>query len=110
MIQRFKDTPESDRIPKAEKDKIMHIALPIGKGNILMGTDALESMGQHLKMGNNFSISIGTESKEEADKLFNGLSDGGKIEMPIGDTFWDSYFGMFTDKFGLQWMVSFDKV
>lgn len=110
MIQRFKDTPESDKIPEAEKDKIMHIALPIGKGNVLMGTDALESMGQHLKMGNNFSISIGTESKEEADKLFNGLSEGGKVDMPIGDTFWNSYFGMFTDKFGLQWMVSFDKV
>ena len=110
MIQRFKDTPESDKIPDAEKDKIMHIALPIGKGNVLMGTDALESMGQHLIMGNNYSISVSTESKEEADKLFDGLSNGGKVDMPIGDTFWDSYFGMFTDKFGLQWMVSFDKV
>ena len=110
MIQHFKDTPESDRIPEAEKDKIMHIALPIGKGNVLMRTDALESMGQHLKIGNNFSISVNTESKEEVDKLFNELSDGGKVEMPIGDTFWDSYFGMFTDKFGLKWMVSFDKV
>ena len=71
---------------KETKNKIMHIALPIGKSNVLMATDALDSMGQKLNIGNNFYISIGTESKEEADKLYNGLSKGGKIEMAIADS------------------------
>ncbi len=107
-LQRFKDTPAADKIPANEKAKIMHVALPIGKGNVLMGTDALESMGQKLTIGNNFYISINAESKEEAEKLFNGLSAGGKIEMPLQDAFWGAYFGMFTDKFGIQWMVNYD--
>ncbi|UKJ07665.1 VOC family protein [Solitalea lacus] len=108
MIQRFKDTPEADKLPEEDRDKIMHIALPIGNGNILMGTDALESMGQSLTMGNNFSLSLGAETKEEADKLFNGLSAGGAIEMPLQDTFWGAYFGMFKDKYGVQWMINYD--
>jgi PhnB protein len=86
----------------------MHVSLPIGKGNVLMGTDVLEFMGQKLAVGNNFYISIQAESKQEAEKLFNGLSAGGKIEMPLHDTFWGAYFGMFTDKFGIQWMVNYD--
>lgn len=109
MVQRFKDSPESGRVPENEKDKIMHIALPIGKGNVLMGTDALESMGQKLTVGNNFFLSINTESKEEADKVFNGLASGGKVSVPLADAFWGSYFGMLTDKYGIQWMVSYDK-
>ena len=85
---RFKDEPNCGEAAIAEetKNKIMHIALPIGKSNVLMATDALESMGQKLNIGNNFYISIGTESKEEADKLYNGLSMGGKIEMAIADS------------------------
>ncbi|MDZ7626041.1 MAG: VOC family protein [Ignavibacteriaceae bacterium] len=70
-----------------------------------MATDALESMGQKVTFGNNFYISIDAESKEEADKLFKGLSEGGKIEMPMADQFWGDYFGSLTDKFGVQWMV-----
>lgn len=108
VLQRFKDTPEADKIPANEREKIMHVSLPIGKGNVLMGTDALESMGQQLTVGNNFYISINAESKDEAEKLFNGLSAGGKIEMPLQDVFWGAYFGMFTDKFGIQWMVNYD--
>lgn len=108
MVMRFKDTPEAGKMPADAADKIMHIALPIGKGNILMATDALESMGQKLTTGNNFYISISAETKEEADRLYNKLSAGGKIEMPIGDVFWGAYFGMFADKFGIQWMVSYD--
>jgi PhnB protein len=108
MLQRFKDTPEAGRVPAADKEKIMHVALPIGKGNVLMATDALESMGHKLHAGNNFSIAISTESKAEADTLYRKLSAGGKIEMPLGDTFWGAYFGMFADKFGIQWMVSYD--
>ena len=86
-IQRFKDTPEAGKVPAKEKDKIMHVSLPIGKGNVLMGTDALESMGHKLTTGNNFSISIETESKEEAKKIFDGLSQGGKTETPLRDEF-----------------------
>ena len=107
-IQRFKDTPESDRVSENEKNKIMHIALPIGKGNILMGTDALESMGHKLTAGNNFHISISTESDEETNKLFNSLSAGGKVSVPLAKMFWGAYFGMFTDKFGVSWMVNYD--
>jgi PhnB protein len=110
MVMRFKDEPNAGKaaIEEETKNKIMHIALPIGKGNLLMATDALESMGQKLHIGNNFYISISAESKEEADKLYNGLSIGGKIEMAIADSPWGSYFGMFQDKFGIQWMVDFD--
>lgn len=108
MLQRFKETPEADRVAANEGDKIMHIALPVGKGNVLMGTDALESMGHKLTYGNNFSISVSVESKEEADNFFNGLANGGKVTMPLADTFWGSYFGMVTDKFGIQWIMSHD--
>ena len=107
-LQRFKDTPEADKVPANEQDKIMHVSLAIGQGTILMATDALDSMRQTLVVGNNFSLSIGTESEEEANKLFNGLSAGGEITMPLGKIFWGAYFGMFTDKFGIQWMVNYD--
>jgi PhnB protein len=106
-IQRFKETPEAGNVPANEQDKIMHIALPIGNGNTLMATDALESMGQTLTTGNNFSIAIQVESEEEADKLFNGLSAGGQVTMPLEKAFWGAYFGMCTDKFGVQWMVNY---
>jgi PhnB protein len=106
-LQRFKDTPEAGKVPSNEQDKIMHISLPIGNGSVLMATDALESMGQTLKVGNNFFVAIHPDSKEEAAKLFNGLSAGGKVTMPLQDTFWGAYFGMFTDKFGIQWMVNY---
>jgi PhnB protein len=108
MLQRFKDTPEASKLSASDGEKIMHIALPIGKGNVLMGTDALESMGQKLIVGDNISISLQTESKEEAAALFQGLSVGGKIEMPLQNAFWGAYFGMFFDKFGIRWMINFD--
>ena len=109
MLQRFKDTPEAGKIPAADAEKIMHIALPIGKGNILMATDALESMGQKLIAGNNFHLSIHAESEEETNKLFDAQSKGGKVTVPLDKMFWGSYFGMLTDKFGVQWMVSYDE-
>ena len=108
MLQRFKDTPEKDRVPAHEQDKIMHIALPIGKGTILMATDALESMGQKLTAGNNFHLSISTESEEDANTLFNALAARGSITIPLEKMFWGAYFGMCTDQFGVQWMVSYD--
>lgn len=107
-LQRFKDTPEANRLPAADRDKIMHISLPIGKGVILMATDALESMGQTLMPGNNFYLSLATESEEEANKLFTALSEGGKVSMPLEKAFWGDYFGMLTDKFGIHWMVNYD--
>ena len=108
MVMRFKDMA-SPEFPIAEKEanKIMHIALPIGK-NILMANDVPESMGRTNENENRSKISISAESKEEADKFFNGLSSGGKIEMPIADSPWGSYFGMFRDKYGIEWMVDFD--
>lgn len=108
-VMRFKDTPEASKTPAADQDKIMHIALPIGKGDMLMASDVPESMGQPFTAGNNVSISISTESKEEADKIFKGLSEGGKIALAMQKMFWGSYFGMFTDKFDIHWMVSFDE-
>lgn len=107
-VMRFKDTPEAAHLSEGDKEKIMHIALPIGNSNVLMATDAMESMGHPLTVGNNFYISVSTESEAEADRLFNGLSDGGTVELAMQKTFWNSYFGMFKDKFGIQWMISYD--
>jgi PhnB protein len=93
--------------PKGEENKIMHIALPIGNGNLLMATDMLESQGQTLKTGNNFALSVGATSEEEALHFYNGLSAGGTIEAPYKKEFW-GYFGMFLDKFGVRWMINYD--
>ena len=107
-IIRLKDI-SSPEYPVAENDanKIMHIALPIGP-NILMGNDVPESMGRVNENENRSKISISAESREEADKLFNGLSAGGSVEFPIGDSPWGSYFAMFRDKYGIEWMVDFN--
>ncbi|MBL8007651.1 MAG: VOC family protein [Ignavibacteria bacterium] len=94
-------------VPENDAEKILHIALPVGK-NILMGNDVPESMGLTNENEHRSKISISAESKEEADRLFNGLSAGGQIEMPIGDSPWGSYFGMFRDKYGIEWMIDFD--
>lgn len=96
-------------IPDDFKDKIMHISLPVSKETVIMGSDTGGEWEPDFKQGNNFSISINADSKVEADKLFNGLSGGGKITMPMDSTFWGDYFGMFTDKFGINWMVSFNE-
>ena len=100
---------DSPDFPVAENEvnKIMHIALPIGK-NILIANDVPESMGKVNENENRSKISICAESKEEVDKLFNGLSAGGNIEFPIEDSPWGSYFGMFRDKYGIEWSVDFD--
>ncbi|GJQ64208.1 MAG: VOC family protein [Melioribacteraceae bacterium] len=108
-IYRFEGTPDADKLPDHLKNKIMHMALPLPNGVLLMGTDAMEEMGQKLTMGNNFYIYLAAESKDEADTLFSKLSEGGAIEMPLADMFWGSYYGAFKDKYGVQWMVSFDE-
>lgn len=106
LIIRFGDMPNPN-IPETENNKIMHIALPIGN-NVLMANDVPEFMGKVNEMENRSKISISAQSREEADQLFNGLSAGGTIEMPIADSPWGSYFGMFRDKYGIEWMVDFD--
>lgn len=106
-LQRFKDTPEGSRASAEDANKIMHISLPLGEGNILMATDAVESMGHRVTVGNNFHLTLETESEAEANKLFGGLSAGGKVSMPMAKTFWGAYFGMVTDKFGVQWMINY---
>jgi PhnB protein len=107
-IIRFKDISSSEfPVSENEANKIMYIALPIGK-NILMANDVPESMGQVNENENRSKIFISTESREEADKLFSGLSAGGNIEYPMGDSPWGTYFGMFRDRFGIEWMVDFD--
>lgn len=109
MIMRFKDMNIPGSIATDdEANKIMHIALPIGQHDLLMGSDSPAALGTHNLNETRSKISITAESKEEADKLFNGLSEGGQIEMPIMDSPWGSYFGMFRDRFGIEWMVSFD--
>jgi len=108
MIMRFKDMPESDKIPAEYHDKITHISLPIGN-NVLMATDAIEGVGSKLIVGNNNSVCLTVDSKEEADRIFGSLMEGGKIEMPLADQFWGDYFGSGADKYGIQWMVAFGK-
>jgi PhnB protein len=108
MMMRFKDLSiPGHPVAENEAQKIMHIALPIG-GNILMGNDVPESMGRVNEQENRSKISISAESREEADRFFNGLSAGGSVEMPIGDSPWGSYFGMFRDRYGIEWMVDYD--
>jgi PhnB protein len=107
-IVRFKDLPiDGHPVAEHERDKIMHIALPIG-GNVLMGNDVPEAMGKTNERENRSKISISAESRDEADALFNGLSVGGEVEMPMADSPWGSYFGMFRDKYGIEWMVDYD--
>lgn len=108
-IHRFADIPPSDGMPSfSEHDKklVMHIELKILAGHILMGTDAVESMGFKTVMGNSVHINLEPDSREEADRLFSLLSAGGKVEMPMQDTFWGAYYGSFRDKFDIQWMIN----
>ena len=107
-IMRFKDFSNPEfQVSESEANKIMHIALPIGK-NVLMANDVPEILGLTNENENRSKISISAESKEEADKLFIELSAGGTVEMPITDSPWGSYFGMFRDKYGIEWMVDYD--
>lgn len=108
VLQRFRDTPEAGDVPEEDLDKIMHVSLPIGNGHVLMATDALESAGHELNQGNNVYIAIQADSEEEAERLFNRLSEGGEVEMELQKTFWGAYFGSWTDKFGINWMVNYD--
>lgn len=109
-VIRFKDMPmPGQKLRKEDENKLMHIALPVGQDGILMASDALESHGQKLTVGDNMSISVQPDSREEADRIFKSLSAGGTIEMPIADQPWGDYYGSFTDRFGIPWMVNYSK-
>lgn len=107
-VVRFKDLkgPEFP-VPEEDADKIMRIVLPIG-GDILIANDVPERMGPVNENENRSKISVNTESRAEADKIFAGLTAGGAIEVPLGDSPWGTYFGMFRDKYGIEWTVEFD--
>ncbi len=108
-IIRFKDIASAE-FPVAEKDadKLMYIALPIGKNNTLIANDVPEFLGRVSENENRSKIAVRTESREEADRIFNGLSAGGTVEGEMGDSFWDTYAGMFRDKYGIEWIIEFD--
>ncbi len=108
-VVRFKDfANEEFQVPAKEENKIMHISLPIGKYNTLMGNDVPEVLGKVNENEHRSKITVSVESKEEADRIFNGLSAGGVVEMPVSDSPWGTYFGMFRDKYGIEWMVQYD--
>ncbi|HRI68419.1 MAG TPA: VOC family protein [Polyangium sp.] len=108
-IHRMGGVPAGPGMPvlsDAEKNLVMHIELPILGGHMLMGTDTLESMGHKLELGNNVSINLEPDTRAEAERLFAALSAGGHVGMPLTDMFWGAYFGSFTDKFGVRWMIN----
>jgi PhnB protein len=108
-VHRFGDMPPQPGHPpmgEAEKQMVMHVELPILGGHVIMGTDAPESMGFTCKPGNNLHLNLEPDTRAEADRLFNALSAGGKVETPMQDMFWGAYFGSCTDRFGINWMVN----
>ncbi len=107
FVLTFAEGPPDLNIPEDEKDRIMHMSLPIG-ASVLMGSDTSRAFGPPPKMGDNFSLSVSVDSREQADALFAKLSDGGSDLIPMQDQFWGSYFGRLTDRYGIGWMIGFD--
>ena len=109
MLSRFSEMPpqEGMELSQADMNKIMHVSLPLSAETMLMGSDVGGEWAQDLNVGNNITLSITADSREQADDLFKSLSEGGKVSMPMDTTFWGSYFGMCTDKFDINWMISF---
>lgn len=108
-IHRFSEVPPQDGAPpfaEADKNLVMHITLPILGGHMLMGTDAPESMGFKVQNGNNVYINLEPDTRTETKRLFDALSDGGKVEMALQEMFWGDYFGSCSDKYGVQWMFN----
>lgn len=106
-IMRFGESPKEYQGGEGDKNKVMHVALPIGKNTMLMGSDSPADAGAVVK-GTNLSIAFSPDSEEEATRVFNGLAAGGQVTMPLGKVFWGAFFGMLTDKFGVHWMVNYD--
>ncbi|MDE0534180.1 MAG: VOC family protein [Albidovulum sp.] len=107
FIQTFGDGPPDMKVPESEKDRIMHVSLPVGSA-VLMGSDTSSSFGSPPVVGDNFAISMIGESKVQCDELFAKLSEGGKVKMPMQEMFWGDYFGNCTDRFGVNWMLSYE--
>lgn len=108
FVGRFSNMPEKYKVKEEDANRIMHISLPMGD-TVLMGSDSLDSNDAALVQGTNFSISVAADSTEEADKVFQALAEGGKVIMPMADTFWNAYYGLVIDKFGIKWMMNYDK-
>lgn len=110
-VMRYEEMPPQEGMPDMpdeNKQKIMHVSLPLGS-NTLMGCDVFEGCGQRYVCGNNISLTIATDSREEADRIFNALSSGGEVVMPMDDMFWGDYYGMLKDKYSINWMIFFSK-
>jgi PhnB protein len=109
-VMRWGEVPgcEEMNLREEDKGKVMHMALPISDGNVIMASDSLNGFGPSLSVGNNVTMALGPETREEADRLFNGLSAGGNVQMPMADAFWGGYFGSFEDKFGINWLINVD--
>lgn len=107
VMQTFADGPPEMGVPEADKSRIMHVSLPVGD-DVLMGSDTVSNQGEAPITGTNFSVSLDPKSKEEADRIFPKLAEGGETVMAMQDTFWGAYFGMCVDKFGIRWMVNVD--
>ncbi|MBG47609.1 MAG: VOC family protein [Pseudozobellia sp.] len=105
---KMSDAPGTENLPSSEQSRTMHISLPLDGGTILMGSDIMPSAGHQLNKGNTNYISLHPKSKDEADRIFEGLSKGGEIEMPMADQFWGDYFGSFIDKYGIHWMINYN--
>ena len=103
---RFGDTPGCESMSEQDKNKVMHVALPIGQG-MLMASDYVEGMGPAYNHGNDFSIALNPDTLEDTHRIFDSLAEGGKVDMPLEKTFWAELFGMVTDKFGIQWLVNY---
>lgn len=107
-IHRMGTAPGTENLSDDDKNRVLHIALPVG-GDLLMGSDIIPAFGQSLTLGNSNYVSVFPDSREEADRIFNGLSEGGKVEMPMEDQFWGDYFGSFQDRYGIYWMVNYNE-
>ncbi|MBX6379417.1 MAG: VOC family protein [Thermoflavifilum aggregans] len=103
------NVPGMDNLSEEEKKRVMHVTLSLGNGLMLMASDTLPSMGHRLITGNNLYILLSPDSREEADRLFQALSEGGKVQMPMQDQFWGDYYGIVVDKFGVQWMINYSQ-
>jgi PhnB protein len=107
-LGRFKDMPSEQELSETDKERIMHVSLPISDETVLMGDDSLECTGKTVTAGNNVHLSVNASSEDEAHRIFRSLAEGGTITMPIEKTFWGALFGMLIDQFGIQWMVNYD--
>lgn len=108
-VGRFSDMPDAEKMPENERGNIMHISLPMSDGTVLMGSDTGGEWASQTLIGNNITLSLNAASKEEADNLHAKLSEGGNATMPMTQQFWGDYFGMCTDQFGINWMISFNE-